>query len=414
MGQSFCQIMNKATIQSLLKNRTYVLLQLSTFISRSGSFMQDVAVYWQIYQLTKSPLSLGFVGLAKFIPILIFSLISGVVTDIFSRKRIIFFVQIFSIINTLVLAYLTISGKITPFLIYLLIGLDAGIYSFESTARQAITPTIVEKKDFPLAVNISNIIYNSTNFIGPALGGFIIAYLGVQSVYIINAFTFLLVIIILFLLGPIPRILVNRPQFNFKSIKEGINFVFKTPLIYSSMFIDFIATFFASASTLMPIFAVDILKVGPKQLGFIYAAPSIGAITAGLIFPFLSRIKYRGRLFIIAVCFYGLNIILFAFSRNFYLSLLFIGLSGSGDMISAVVRNVIRQMNTPDHLRGRMISINMMFYTGGPQLGEMEAGIAANWLGTPISVALGGIATIIATIYIAVKTPQLWNYKDNN
>jgi MFS family permease len=216
------------------------------------------------------------------------------------------------------------------------------------------------------------------------------------------------------MLGPIPRILINRPQFNFKAIKEGIDFVFKTPLIYSSMFIDFIATFFASASTLMPIFAVDIFKVGPKELGFLYAAPSIGAITAGIIFPFLARIKHKGKLLIYAVCFYGLNIILFALSRNFYLSLLFIGLSGSGDMISAVIRNVIRQMNTPDHLRGRMISINMMFYAGGPQLGEMEAGIAANWLGTPLSVVFGGIATIITTIYIAIKTPQLWNYKDNN
>lgn len=405
--------MNRQTIKSLLKNRTYVLLQLSTFISRSGSFMQDVAVNWQIYQLTRSPLSLGLVGLAKFIPILLFSLFSGVITDMFNRKKIIFFVQIFSILNTLALAFLTISGKISPMLIYILVGIDAGIYSFESTARQAITPTIVEKKDFPLAVNISNIIYNSTNFIGPALGGFVIAYLGVQSVYMINAFTFLSVIVILLLLGPIPRTMINRPEFNIKAIKEGINFVFKSPLIYSSMFIDFIATFFASASTLMPIFAVDILKVGPKELGFLYAAPSIGAITAGIIFPFLSRIKHKGKLLIYAVCFYGLNIILFALSRNFYLSLIFIGLSGSGDMISAVIRNVIRQMNTPDHLRGRMISINMMFYMGGPQLGETEAGMAAHFFGTPLSVAFGGVATIIATLYIAIKTPQLWNYQDS-
>lgn len=376
--------------------------------------MQDVAVNWQIYQLTKSPLSLGFVGLAKFVPILIFSLISGIMTDIFSRKRIIFFVQVFSVINTLVLAALTISGKITPLLIYLLIGLDSGIYSFESTARQAITPTIVKKEDFPLAVNISNIIYNSTNFIGPALGGFIIAYLGVQSVYVINAFTFLSVIIILFMLGPIPKILVNRPQFNLKGIKEGIDFVFKSPFIYGSMFIDFAATFFASASTLMPIFAVDILKVGPKQLGFLYAAPSIGAIIAGLLFPFINKIRSKGKLLVFSICFFGLNTIFFALSKNLYLSLIFIGLSGAGDMISAVIRNVIRQMNTPDHLRGRMISINMMFYTGGPQLGEMEAGIAANFMGTPLSVAFGGIATIIAAIYIAVKTPQLLNYKDSN
>lgn len=179
------------------------------------------------------------------------------------------------------------------------------------------------------------------------------------------------------------------------------------------MLIDFVATFFASATTLMPIFVVDILKVGPKELGFLYAAPSIGAIIAGIIFPFINRIKSKGKLLIFSVCFYGLNMVLFAISRNFYLSLFFIALSGSGDFISAVIRNVVRQLNTPDHLRGRMTAVNMVFYMGGPQLGEMEAGIAAYLIGTPLSVAFGGIATVIATIYIAIKTPELLNYRDS-
>ncbi|KKQ64365.1 MAG: Major facilitator superfamily [Candidatus Daviesbacteria bacterium GW2011_GWA2_38_24] len=203
-------------------------------------------------------------------------------------------------------------------------------------------------------------------------------------------------------------------MFNLDSIKEGIKFVFKTPLIYSSMLIDFLGTFFASATTLMPIFAVDILKVGPKELGFLYAAPSIGAIAAGFFFPFINKIKSKGKLLVFSICFFGLNTIFFALSKNLYLSLIFIGLSGAGDMISTIIRNVIRQLNTPDRLRGRMTAVNMVFYTGGPQLGETEAGIAASLMGTPLSVAFGGIATIITTIYVAIKTPQLLNYKDNN
>lgn len=406
--------MNKKSLVSLLKNSDYILLQIGIFISRTGSFMQDVAVNWQIYQLTKSPLSLGIVGLAKFLPVLILSMVSGIAADVFNRKKIIFLVQFFSIINSLILAFLTITGKITPTLIYILVGLESGFASFETPARQSMLPNLVKKEDFPLAVNINNLLYSSTNFIGPAISGFIIAFWGVKSIYLINSVSFFAVIIVLLLMKPILKTFEKKPELNLKSIMEGIKFVFNTPLILSSMMIDFVATFFASASTLMPIFAVDILKVGPKGLGFLYAAPSIGAILAGIIFPFINRIKNKGKLLIFSVCFYGLNTILFALSRNFYLSLFFIALSGSGDLMSSVIRNVIRQINTPDHIRGRMTAVNMVFYIGGPQLGETEAGFAAYLMGTPLSVVFGGIATIVATIYIAIKTPELLNYKENN
>lgn len=414
MGKSIYSAMNKKSLNSLLKNREYILLQIGISISRTGSFMQDVAVNWQIYQLTKSPLSLGIVGLVKFLPVLFFSLISGISADVFNRKKIIFLVQFFSIINSLAFAFLTISGRITPLLIYLIVGLEAGFASFETPARQSMMPNLVKKEDFPLAVNINNFLYSSTNFIGPAISGFIIAFWGVKSIYLINSVSFFAVIIVLLLMKPLVKTFEKQPEFNMKSVTEGIKFVFRTPLILSSMMIDFVATFFASASTLMPIFAVDILKVGPKELGFLYAAPSIGAILAGIIFPFINRIKNKGKLLIFSVCFYGFNTILFALSKNFYLSLFFIALSGSGDLISTVIRNVIRQINTPDYLRGRMNAVSMVFFTGGPQLGETEAGIAASLMGTPLSVAFGGIATIIATIYIAVKTPALLNYKDSN
>lgn len=405
--------MNRRSLISLLKNRDYILLQIGIFISRTGSFMQDVAVNWQIYELTKSPLSLGIVGLAKFLPVLVFSMISGIAADAFNRKKIIFFVQFFSIINSLAFAFLTISGKITPMLIYIIVALESGFASFETPARQSMMPNLVKKEDFPLAVNVNNLLYSSTNFIGPAMAGFIIAYWGVKSIYLINSFSFFAVIIVLLMMKPLVKTFEKRPELSLKSITEGIKFVFNTPIIFSSMMIDFVATFFASATTLMPIFAVDILKVGPKGLGLLYAAPSIGAVLAGLVFPFVNRMKNKGRLLIFSVCFYGLNTILFALSRNFYLSLFFIALSGAGDLTSAVIRNVIRQMNTPDHLRGRMTAVNMVFYTGGPQLGETEAGIAAHFMGTPLSVVFGGIATIIATIYIAIKTPKLLNYRES-
>jgi len=403
--------MRNDSLKSLLKNREFLLMQIGLNISRIGTFMQQVAVNWQLYQLTKSPLSLGILGLSKFLPVLFLSFFSGLAADIFDRKKIIFAVQIFSIINAGLLAILTITGKITPLLIYILVGLEAGLYSFEAPARQSIGPTIIEKKDFPFAVNIMNVFFQLTNFIGPALAGFIIAFYGITTVYIINAASFIAVIIALVMMMPLPKV-AQKPKFNLAEILIGIKYVFKTPLIKSSMFIDFFAQFFGSATTLMPIFAIDILKVGPREMGFLYAAPSVGAILAGLAFPFFSHIKSKGKVLVYAIVFYGINIFLFAISKNLYLSLIFIALSGSGDMISAVLRNVIRQMTTPDHLRGRMTAINMAFYTGGPQLGEVEAGFAAHFLGTPVSVAVGAIGTVIATLFIAKKTPKLLEYKD--
>lgn len=385
-------------------------MQFGMTVSRIGTFMQDVAVNWQLYQLTKSPLSLGIVGLAKFIPILFGSFFSGIIADVYNRKKIIFIVQFFSIFTAVSLFILTVIGRITPLYIYILVGFDALFYCFESPARQAMGPTIIAKEDYPLAVNIMNIIYQSTLFIGPAISGFIIAFYGVKTTYAVNAISFLAVLVALILMKPLPKI-IKKPSLNLAGIKDGIKFVFQRPLIKSTMFIDFFATFFGSASTMMPIFAVDILKVGPREMGFLYAAPSVGAIIAGLIFPLLSRIKDYGKMIVYAIIFYGINVFLFSLSRNFYLSLLFIALSGAGDMVSVILRNIIRQLNTPDHIRGRMTSINMIFYSGGPQLGEFEAGFAANLVGAPMSVAIGGIATILTTLFIAKTTPELVSYK---
>lgn len=399
------------SFKALIKNRDYMLMLSGMFISRSGTFMQTVAVNWQLYELTKSPLSLGLLGLATFGPILLGSFVSGIAADIYNRKKIIFLVQIFMIANSLALALLTITGNITPLLIYLLVGVDSFFYSFESPARQAMTPTLVDRKDFPMAVSINNIAYHATNFIGPATAGFIIAYGGVQSVYLINAATFFFVMIALVFMRPAIRNVV-RPEFNLKGVIEGIMYVFRAPLIYGSMLIDFFATFFSSATTLMPIFAVDVLKVGPKEMGFLYAAPSVGAIVAGMVFTLMPDIKEKGKLLVAAGVFYGLATALFGLSKNFYLSLLLIGLTGAADMVSVIIRNVIRQMTTPDHLRGRMVAINMVFYTGGPQLGEIEAGFAAHMVGTPLSVVFGGLATIVTTLMVAKKIPKLANYKE--
>ncbi len=403
---------NRQSLKSLLQNKDFILMQFGLTVSRIGTFMQDVAVNWQLYQLTRSPISLGIVGLAKFLPVLICSFFAGIIADTFNRKKVIFLVETIAILNSSILAYLTFTGKITPLLIYIFVGLDAGLYSFESPARQAMGPTIVKKEDYPLAVNIMNIFYQSTQFVGPALSGFVIAFWEVKTVYVVNALSFAAVLVALVFMNPLPKN-TKRPNFGLKEIGEGLKFVFKTPLIASSMYIDFFAQFFGSSLTLLPIFAVKILKLGPAAMGFLYAAPAVGAIIAGMIFPFFSKIKERGKLLFGGILLYGVSIVFFGLSKNFYLSLILLALSGAGDVVSVIIRNVIRQLNTPDYIRGRMTAVNMAFYTGGPELGEVEAGFTANLLGTPYSVAIGGLATIAVTLLIAKKTPELLNYTDS-
>jgi MFS family permease len=193
---------------------------------------------------------------------------------------------------------------------------------------------------------------------------------------------------------------------------EGLRFVFSQPLIRSSMLLDFFATFFSSATALLPIFAQDILGVGAHGYGWLYAAPSIGALVASAaMLRLVDRIDRRGLVLLWAVAGYGLATVAFGASHSFWVMFACLALTGLTDTVSMVFRNVIRQLETPDHLRGRMTGINMVFFMGGPQLGELEAGLVANWWGAPASVISGGIGCLLATSWIAARTPALRSYR---
>lgn len=395
-----------------LKFRDFRLLWLGMLISRIGSEMQTVAVGWQMYNLTHSPLSLGLIGLARFLPVLMFTFFAGVIADYFNRKKIMFIAQFVMMISAGILAYLTFTNNISPLPIYILLALNSAASIFDTPARQATVPLLVPREYFMNAVSLSTIMWQSAIVTGPALSGFIIEFGGLSYVYLLNAFSFLGVMVALILMSPIKQI---RPAKNSLSslcrIKEGIHFVKNSPLIYSTMLLDFIATFFASATTLLPIFAKDILKVGASGLGFLYAAPSIGGILAGVIISALGHFKHQGKVLLITVTIYGFATILFGLSKSYYLSLVFLAIAGAGDIISSIIRNTIRQLNTPDYIRGRVSSVNMLFVMGGPQLGEVESGIAAALLTTPVTVVIGGAGTIIATFLIGRFIPKIRNFQ---
>jgi MFS family permease len=231
-------------------------------------------------------------------------------------------------------------------------------------------------------------------------------------VYWLNAVSFLAVIAALIVMRPAPQ--ETRRKASIGSVREGLRFVFHQPIILSTMLLDFIATFFSSANQLLPIFAAQILNVGAPGLGALTAATSIGSFIAGGVMGFISRVKKPGQVILYSVAVYGLATVLFGLSRDLVISLMMLGLTGAADTISAIMRATIRQLVTPDEMRGRMTSVNMIFFMGGPQLGELEAGLAAALLGAPLSVITGGLGCLIAVALTAWKAPTLRKFDEED
>lgn len=381
------------------------------FVSEIGNQMQIVAVAWQVYELTKNPVFLGLIGVANFIPILTFSLIGGLTADKLDRKKILLISQSSQALVALILFYLTITGASSVWIIYFLLVLISIAQSFSLPAAQAVLPNLVPRNLFLNAVSLHTLQFQSAHMIGPAIAGFLIGGFGVSAVYLFNFLSFLVFILTVLTLKIPLKIKGVKIEFSIASIKEGVKFVISTPILYTTMILDFFATFFGTATILMPIFAQDILKVGPQGLGLLYSAPAIGGVIAALFMSFIHKIKNQGKIIIFSVILYGLSIVGFGLSKVFAVSVLFLTLMGFGDMVSTIIRNTIRQVITPDHLRGRMASVMRIFFQGGPQLGEIEAGFLAKAIGGPASVVVGGVGVVLITLIIALKSKSLRNYQ---
>lgn len=395
-----------------LKISAYRNYLLGAFVSEIGNQMQVVAIAWQVYEMTRNPVSLGLIGVANFLPIILFSLIGGVVVDKVDRKNLLILIQGLQSILALSLFGLTIFHLINPLIIYAILFLISISQSFSIPARQSVVPHLVPKKFFMNAVSLNTLQYQSAIMTGPAIAGFLIAGVGVQAIYLVNALSFLFFIMAIYSIKvPLQRHDMKEVEFSFGSIMEGIRFVVKTPILLTTMVLDFLVTFFGTATILMPVFAQDVLQVGPKGLGLLYSAPAIGGVLAGLFVSLMHhKIKHQGKAIILAIILYGLATIGFGLSKIFPLSILFLVLVGFGDMFSTIIRNTIRQLITPDYLRGRMASVMRIFFQGGPQLGDMEAGFLAKAIGGPASVIVGGIGTVLITAIIIWKNKSLRNY----
>jgi len=311
---------------------------------------------------------------------------------------------------------LTAFGLSSIWPIYLLTAIASAALAFDSPARQALLPGLVPPEDFQNAVSLGIVVFNSAMIVGPALAGLLLSVSGPALIYGINAGSFVAVLAALMLMSKRRRTETEQeaPQISFSALRDGLRFVWRTPIIVQSMTLDFVATFFASATVLLPIFAAEILNVGPRGLGLLHASPGIGSVIAGLMMVRLGIMRRQGKVVLASVAVYGAATVAFGLSRWFWLSLLMLALTGAADTVSTVLRQTIRQLATPDRLRGRMTSVNMIFFMGGPQLGELEAGALAALIGARLSVLTGGLGCLIAVALTGLLAKRLLHYEGDS
>ncbi len=373
--------------------------------------MQLWALFWHINQLNKNPIALGGIGLARILPVIIFSLVGGALADSVDRRKVLFVTQSIAALLAMALGVLTQFGHVTIWHIYFITAIQAIAVAFDGPSRQALIPNLLPKKDLPNAFSMTFTSFQIGSVLGPALSGFVIAYAGQEAVYYFNAISFAAVLVALFLIGHVPQSFAEKSTgVSMEAIREGINFIFNKPIILSTMFLDFVATFFASANTLMPIIAKDVLKVGVVEYGYLSAAPAVGAVLAALIISQIRELRKQGVLFLSAVVVFGFATIVFGMTTSFIVAWFAIATTGAADGVSTIIRNTVRQLQTPDHIRGRMTSVNQIFFQGGPQLGEIEAGSVAQIFGAPFAVISGGIGCVLGTFLIIWKWPHLIKY----
>ncbi len=397
-----------ASAWSALRNRDYALLFWGQLISATGTQMQIVAVAWQVYLLTHSAIALGIIGLLQAIPRLLFSLVGGVFADRFDRRRLLLLIEAVMTSSSVVLAVCTHFQVINLVIIYIVVLISASVSAFEFPTRQAIIPTLVPRSQLTSAVSLSSVMMQLTFVIGAAFGGFVIAWVGVANTYWLDVFSYLVVIGSI-LLMVVPRIPAEkRAQAGFSALMDGIHFLRSHPIILAVLSLDFFAMFFGSPRSLLPVYASDIMHVGPQGLGILTAATSIGAVTVAPFTGLIGRITRQGIGVVLSIIVWGLCIIAFGLSPTpLWLGVLFLAGAGAADMVSMVLRGLIIQLTTPDEFRGRINSVNAMFVIGGPMLGQFESGVVAGLTTPQFSVISGGVACIIATLVIVACIPGL-------
>ncbi|HRW04872.1 MAG TPA: MFS transporter [Caldilineaceae bacterium] len=374
------------------------------FIASLGTRIQSVAIGWEMYQRTGEPLSLGLVGLAQALPTMLLAIPSGFLADKFSRPLLVRISLVAMTLTSLGLAVLSYTHGSTAWM-YTLLFLDAAAVMIGRPARVALVPQLVPTHVFPNAVTWNTSLMQISGVLGPALGGLVVAQY-VPAAYVVTALTSLLFVFLL-----------SRLHFesggtragaaSFSTLLAGIRFVWNARILLTMISLDLFAVLLGGAVYLLPIYAEDILNVGATGFGWLRAAPAIGAFIMALLLIYLPPMKRAGWGLLLNVAGFGAATIVFGFSQSFALSFVMLCLTGAFDNVSMVVRQTLQQLLTPDHMRGRVSAVTSVFVGASNELGGLESGLVAQWLGPVFSVVSGGIGTILVVVVTALVSPEL-------
>lgn len=385
-------------LPAALHHRDFRLFWGGLVFSAIGSQFTTVAMAWQIYELTNSPLQIGLLGLARAVPQIALALLGGLMADAMERRRLMIGTQLAQLLVSASLAGLTLSNIMSPSFLYVAAALLAVASALESPARQAIVPNLVPRSDLTSAIALNSAQRSVGEIIGPSIAGVLLAATGPGWCYTVNAFSWIAMLTTLLLMRVKAQVTEGRSGMSLRAVRDGIDFLATQPIIVAFMVLDFGATFFGSSRALFPIYARDILAVGPTGLGMLYAASSVGALCAAVIMGMAPSPRRSGLWVLIGVFVYGVCTMGFAVSTIFPLSVLMLAGTGIGNMVSSVLRGTINQLLTPDQMRGRIAAVNSIFVTGGPQLGQFESGVVAALWSTEVSAFTGGLGTLLLVL----------------
>jgi MFS family permease len=359
-----------------------------------GSQFTTVAMAWQMYELTDSPLQVGLIGLSRALPAMAMMLFGGLLADAFDRRRLLAFTQGGQLLASSVLLVTSALGLISPVVLYICTAALGLFNALETPARQAIVPNLVPADDLSSALALNGTQRAAGAILGPSLAGLLLAFAGPSWCYAVDTASWCCMLAALAVIRPFGAVASGRGGVSVGALREGVTFVWTNPIIRTTVLSDFVVTLCGTPQALLPVYARDIFGVGPAGLGQLYAAEAVGSLIAATIISTRAHITRAGLGFIAGFVMFALGNIVLAVSPMFALAVLGLGIAGSGDTLAAVMRGTINQLSTPDELRGRAWSVNALFSNGGPSLGQFRAGAIAQRWGAEAAALSGGIVVL--------------------
>lgn len=411
-SRSRLNILERVAAYAAFRSRNYRFLLAGTVLTSLAQQMLSIVVGWDLYESTHSPVVLGNVGLVQIIPVLLFTFAAGHVADRYDRRRTLILTQVAIAATGFALAFAGTHRGVA--VIYTCLFLASMARAFQWPAASSLLPHVVPTEDLANAINWNGTGRELATVTGPAIAGVLVAWLGSESVYLVQAVCGVVILICFFCLGKVrPSEEAKQQVAGLRAVGEGVRFVWREKLLLSAMSLDLLAVFFGGATALLPIYATDILHVGATGLGWLRAAPALGAGGMAFILAHRRTIHRAGVTLLGVVTGFGVATMAFAVCKAPLLSFLLLIAIGALDAVSVTLRTYLVHTRTPDHLRGRVNAVNALFISCSNQWGAVESGVAAAWLGTVPSVAWGGAATVVVTSVIAAMAGGLRRWRNS-